>query len=226
MKTLGILGGIGPEASSYFYAEIIRRLRESGTIHKNVDYPQIFINSINAPELVSLEVTDEMLDPYVRGVTELASLMPDFIVMACNTIHLFRDRLIKQSGYKNISDLSQIVSVALAKTTGPISVIGTPTTVSSGLYRIAGRIHIDPSPEELQEIGDVVVNYNATGEIPKNKSILMHIIESRRVAGAEIFIAGCTEISELLRGIQDILLVDTLELLIEDTLRLIQSATK
>lgn len=224
MKILGILGGIGPEATSYFYSEIIRRLRENGNITRNTDYPQIIINSINAPELVSAEVTDNMLEPYAQGITELASLKPDYIVMVCNTIHLFRDRLIEHSGYAEISDMAQIVSTALTLIPGSICVMGTDRTVSSGLYNMPGREYVNPDTEQLTLIGRVVVNYNSTGEVKKNRDALMEIVKNRRAAGADIFIAGCTEVAELLRDHKSSMaLVDTLELLVADTVRRIQA---
>ncbi|HWP61670.1 MAG TPA: aspartate/glutamate racemase family protein [Candidatus Paceibacterota bacterium] len=219
---LGILGGIGPEASCYFYAEIIKRLQERGRIRRNADYPQIIINSINAPELTTLQVTDEMLAPYVEGLKELAALQPDYIVMACNSIHVFREQLIKQSGYSNISDVAQIVAKAVGQRKGKICTLATPATVISGLYNIPGREYSDPAESELIEIGNVVANYNATGEIKKNKEMLMRIANAHQKDGASIYIAGCTEVSELLRSENDITLIDTLELLIEDTLQRIQ----
>lgn len=224
IRKLGILGGIGPEASSYFYAEIIRRLRERGLIHQNADYPQIVLNSVNAPELVSNDVTDEMLEPYAQGILELVSLKPDYIVMACNTIHLFRDRLIKRSGYTNISNISEIVSETLKATSGSICVMGTASTVSSGLYYVAGRAYVNPDGDQLSEIGAIVVDYNATGEVKKNKEKLLKIIQRQKDKGAGIFIAGCTEVSELLHGVKSVELVDALELLIEDTIQRISTS--
>lgn len=221
---LGILGGIGPEASACVYTEIIHRLRESGGIRRNADYPHIIINSINAPELVSLEVDDEQLTPYINGIKELASAGVDYIVMACNTIHLFRERLIVQSGFSGISDISAIVSKALNSTQGSLCVLGTPATISSGLYTFLGRSYINPEGEELSELASVVVNYNATGETLKNQETLMRIAQSCKQRGASIFIAGCTEISELLRGEKEFELIDTLELLIEDTFQLISKS--
>ena len=214
----GILGGIGPEASSYFYAEIIKRLRDRGFIRRNADYPQIVINNLNAPELVSMDVTDEMLAPYVEGIKELALHKPEYIVMACNTIHLFRDQLIIKSGYANISDISKVVSDALEKTPGTICVLGTAATVTSGLYAIPGRDFSNPDENELKEIGEVIVSYNASGELSKNKETLLGIVKNHQQQGASIFIAGCTEVSEVLREVGGVNLVDTLELLIENTI--------
>ena len=49
---IGILGGIGPEATGEFYNKLIKRLQEKDLIKSNKDFPQIFINSIPAPELI------------------------------------------------------------------------------------------------------------------------------------------------------------------------------
>ncbi len=58
MKKIGILGGIGPEATGHFYLKLIKRLQETGRIKRNTDYPQIIINSIPAPELVDEKIQD------------------------------------------------------------------------------------------------------------------------------------------------------------------------
>lgn len=214
---IAILGGIGPEATAYFYSELIKRVRVRGAVKRNIDYPQIFINSINAPELVTLETSIEDLEPYIRGVRELASLKPEFIVMACNTIHLFREKIIEESGFENISDMKSVVGSALETHPGSLSVIGTALTVSSGLYTIPGKVYKNPSTEQLRSIGNIVINFNATGDVLENKEALLEILKERKDAGVDTFIAGCTEVSELLQGNEEYIVLDTLELLIDNT---------
>lgn len=219
MKKIGILGGIGPEATSYFYTQLIQRVRGAGNVRRNIDYPQIIINSMNAPELVSPVASKDDLEPYIRGIRELALLNPEYIVMACNTIHLFRDEIIEQSGYEKISDIKQIVTQRLATVPGTISVIGTQLTVSGGLYTDPERTYINPDARQLALIGEVVVNYNAHGETLENKKKLLEIIGQKKQDGADVFIAGCTEVSELLQGETNDTIIDTLELLIDDTVQ-------
>lgn len=45
-KTIGILGGMGPEAGADLYMRIIKRLQQNEAQDDN-DFPQIFLNSIN-----------------------------------------------------------------------------------------------------------------------------------------------------------------------------------
>ena len=55
-RVIGVLGGIGPEASVEFYAKLVKKLQESGMIKRNEDFPKIIINSIPAPELVGEKI--------------------------------------------------------------------------------------------------------------------------------------------------------------------------
>lgn len=73
-KKIGVLGGIGPEATAEFYLKFIRTLQRQGIIERNEDFPQILINSIPAPALIYDEISDEELNPYVDGLKELDCL--------------------------------------------------------------------------------------------------------------------------------------------------------
>jgi len=90
---IGVLGGIGPEATGEFYNKLIQKLQEKGLIKTNRDFPQIVINSIPAPELIHDKITKEELCHYIQGLKELDELGVDFIVMVCNTIHLYYEQL-------------------------------------------------------------------------------------------------------------------------------------
>lgn len=47
MKTIGILGGMGPEAGADLFVRIIRLYQKNGAIEDS-DFPNIILNSINA----------------------------------------------------------------------------------------------------------------------------------------------------------------------------------
>ena len=51
MKTLGIIGGIGPESTIEYYRAIITAYRER---REDSDYPSIIINSISVNKLLGL----------------------------------------------------------------------------------------------------------------------------------------------------------------------------
>lgn len=211
---IGILGGIGPEATGYFYSNLINKLKKSGLIKENKDYPQFFINSINAPELTGLKVPDSDLQPYIDGIKELAIHKPDFIVMVCNTIHVYRDLIIKKSGFSNILSLRDIVKEELVGVSLPLCILATPSTIKNDLYRYNEFSYVDLDVEDLEEIAKIVVDFNATGEKSRNKEKLEKIIEKQTKLGAKSFLVACTEISELLADENSIQKMDSLEILL------------
>ena len=214
---LGILGGIGPEATGYLYSTVMHRLKKTGRIKHNTDYPHIMLNSISAPELTSLNFNPTMLHPYIGGIKELAAWRPDCIVMACNTIHLYRDILMKESGYTNIISLPALVKNRLIQSPSPICIVGTPLTITDGLYHFPECTYRNPNETDRNEIGNIIDDYNLRGELEKNQTRLIKIVEQQKQNGAKTIVAACTEISELLHGVTlpDTTLVDTLEILIE-----------
>lgn len=211
---IGILGGIGPEATGYFYSTLINKLKKSGLIKKNKDYPQFFINSINAPELTGLKVSNSDIQPYIDGIKELAVHKPDFIVMVCNTIHVYRDLIIQKSGFSNILSLKDIVKEGLVEAFLPLCILATPSTIKNDLYRYNEFSYVDLDAEDLAEITKIVVDFNATGEKKKNKEKLMQIIKKQTKLGAKSFLMACTEISELLVEENNFQKMDSLEILL------------
>src|SRR3989338_3692030 len=125
---IGILGGIGPEATILYLAKLYSSLPQTGLIRGNTDYPRIKVNFINAPELVGA-ISQEQLEPYKSGLKELDGLFVDLIVMVCNTIHLYHAEL--QSEVRTpIMDLRQKVKERLVRDgVRTLTVLGTPSTI-------------------------------------------------------------------------------------------------
>src|SRR3989338_4925854 len=130
---IGILGGIGPEATAEFYSKLIYTLQKEKLIKSNKDYPQIIINSIPAPELIYEKILKEDLKPYIEGLKELDKFNPDFIVMVCNTIHLYYEAL--QAEIKTlILDLRKEVRDSLEKREiKSCLILGTSSTINRRL---------------------------------------------------------------------------------------------
>lgn len=62
-------------------------------VSSNCDFPQIIINSIPGKELVFKNIAKDDLKEYIDGVKKLQNCGASFIVMICNTIHLFHSQL-------------------------------------------------------------------------------------------------------------------------------------
>ena len=199
-KKIGVLGGIGPEATGIFYLRLIRRLQEEKLIQRNEDFPQIIINSIPAPELVFETFDERDVQPYLEGLRELDAMKPDCIAMVCNTIHLFHKQL--QAAIKTpILDLREEVAQELHRRgASTIVVLGTPQTIRCGLYNVAGIRSIHLTNEECAIISAAVFNFNRGFEMTQSKAMVMEIAQAQLQKGATLLVLGCTELAVMLEG--------------------------
>lgn len=214
---IGVLGGIGPEASAEFYLRLVKGLQNSGMIRNNTDYPQILINNIPAPELIGETISEEQLSPYKTGLRQLDSFGVNVIVIVCNTIHLYLQQL--QEGIRApIMDIRQKVKERmLSDRVEKVAVIGTPNTIRQGLYRFDGIDYVDLSDEEISQLSAAIFSYNR-GE---NKDVQQQIVEGivRRCldGGAETILLACTESAVMIKDVE-IPKIDTLDVLMEGTI--------
>src|SRR5262245_15442213 len=103
MKTVGIVGGIGPESTIEYYRFIIeayQRQRPDGS------YPFIIINSVDLHRLIGWINAGELgpfTDYLSAGIDQLARAGADFAVLAANTAHIVFDQLRESSPIPLIS---------------------------------------------------------------------------------------------------------------------------
>src|ERR1700693_5802143 len=103
MKTVGIIGGIGPESTIEYYRLIIAGYRERQT---DGSYPSIIINSINLTVLLGLIMANELdkaTDYLVNEVEKLVRAGADFGVIAAGTPHIVFNEVRKRSAIPLVS---------------------------------------------------------------------------------------------------------------------------
>jgi len=215
---IGVLGGIGPEATGEFYHKLIRGLQEKGLIKTNRDFPQIIINSIPAPELIYDKISNAELQPYIDGLEELDEFGVDFIVMVCNTIHLYYSRLQKEINTPLLDLVGELKELLKRKEVKSTLIIGTPNTIKQGLYRFKNIKSLEPDEKEMKQLTRAIFNFNKGIEKQKQVRRMRTICEKYLNAGAETIILGCTEFAVML-GEENLPTINTIDVLVEATIR-------
>ena len=134
MKTVGIIGGIGPESTVEYYRGIIasyRRVRNDGS------YPRIILNSINLREMLDLAVAGDMdgLARYLGdALARVAAAGADFGVFAANTPHLVFDAIKARSPIPLISIVEETARTARHNGLRKVGLFGTKFTMQSDFY--------------------------------------------------------------------------------------------
>lgn len=208
-RKIGVLGGIGPEATGEFYNKLIKRLQESGKLKSNKDFPQIIINSIPAPELIG-DITNEQLKYYIDGLKELEKNNVDFIVMVCNTIHLFYDVMQKEINVP-IIDLRKEVKDRIK---GKCLIIGTASTIKKGLYRSDNTV--EPNDEEIKTLTEAIFNFNKGLDKEKQTEKVRKICYKYN----EPVLLGCTEFAVMLKD-EQIEKINTIDVMVDAVMNMI-----
>jgi aspartate racemase len=216
MKTVGIIGGIGPESTIEYYRGIIAgyRERQSGSGVQPVDdplatnYPSIILNSINLTILLGFIMgndLDQATDLLVNELHKLARAGVDFGVIAAGTPHIVFDEVRARSPIPLISTVEATCEAAARLKLKKIALFGTRFTMQGSFYKDvfakAGITLVVPEPDEQTYIHDKYMNDLVHGIIlPETRARLLTILDKMKERdGVEGLILGGTELSLIIK---------------------------
>ncbi len=206
MRTVGIIGGIGPESTVDYYRSIIASYRDRT---RDGSYPSIVINSIDVRRMLDLVGANRLseLEAYLLGeLGRLARAGVDFAVLAANTPHIVFDGIRTGSPVPLISIVEVTCEAARRRGLKRVGLFGTRFTMQAGFYseglEPVGITVLRPSPEEQVYIDDKYMNELLRGTfIPETHAGLLAIVERMKTRdGIQGLILGGTELPLILRS--------------------------
>ncbi len=228
-KTIGILGGMGPEATAYFFNLIIKNTKAE----KDQEHIPVIIYS--HPEVPPR--TDAVLGegpsplPYLlEGVRVLKEAGADFIVMPCVTAHYFYNEILAEMKvtFLNLVDETMLYALRKAPEMKKVGVIASTGTLKSRLFHEAftreGVEIVEPAEEEQAQVMEAIFGkegVKAGFTSGKSKEIIHNTARALIQKGAEAVIAGCTEVPLVLREEDvDVPLIEPLRILAEVSIQM------
>jgi aspartate racemase len=207
MKTLGIIGGIGPESTIEYYRSLIAGYREQAHDESS---PSIIINSIDVNRLLRLMEARDL-----KGVTEylsvevqrLAGAGVDFGLIAANTPHIVFDEVSRLSPIPLLSIVEAACEAARALNLKRPALFGTRYTMEGRFYTdVFSREGIKlvlPDDEERAYIHDKYVNELLKDIfLPETRERLLLIVDLlKEREGIDGLILGGTELPLILRDV-------------------------
>ena len=205
MKTVGLIGGIGPETTIEYYRSIIAAYREQ---KPDGGYPAIFVNSVNLSQLIEWMTNhslDQVTQYLVREVEKLAQAGADFAAFASNTPHIVFDEIQRRSRIPLISIVETTCERVQALGLKKVGLFGTRFTMQGRFYpdvfSPAGITLVVPELEEQAYIhekymGELLNNIF----LPETRRGLLTVVDKLRARHAiEGLILGGTELPLILR---------------------------
>jgi aspartate racemase len=206
MKTLGIVGGIGPESTIEYYRFILdgyrARVPDGSAPHIIIDSIDVNrgIAMLDANDLVSLtNYVSESIERLTRAGAEIA-------LIAANTPHLVFDDVQKRAAIPMISIVQASCDHAQGLGLKRLGLLGTGFTMRSQFYQCvcvrAGLELVTPNESEQAFIHDKYINELLKNNfLPETRATITGIIERmRRNERIEAVILAGTELPLLLRG--------------------------
>ena len=170
-KTIGVLGGMGPEATAYMYSLIIKHTR----VEKDQDHIRVIIYS--NPEIpprtdAILEQGPSPVPLLIEGIGTLKDAGVDFVIVPCVTAHYFFPEVFAQIDVPFLSLLDESLSWANKnlpelKKVGLISSTGTlKSQLFFDKFGRAGIEVIAPQEKDQQQVMEAIFGARGIKVLP------------------------------------------------------------
>ena len=216
-KVLGILGGLGPMATVYFY-ELLTRHTQAACDQDHID---VIINSrATTPDRTAYILGESRENPFdimAEDAARLVTFGADVLAIPCNTAHYFYDRLNETIPIPILNMVEETVRTAQRGGCRKLGVLATTGTVQTGTYqRMCAQYGLDcavPDAAAQQCVMDVIYGGVKQGK-RADRNAFETAVRSLRAQGCDRAVLGCTELSLVKRdeGL-DAFYLDSMEVL-------------
>lgn len=197
---LGVLGGMGPQATNTFYQRLIDRTQAE----KDQEHLQVLIwSDAKIPDrtagiLAGAEEAEKVYQALLAGAKLLEGAGCTVLAIPCNTSHYFADRLQSQLKIPLIHMIRETAAFIAAQGKRKVGILATDGTVRTGIYQTAltaGGLTPVTLPEDLQKtVMSIIYDEIKRGETGSREKF-GEIDAWLRQAGCDCAILGCTELS-------------------------------
>lgn len=221
--TVGVLGGLGPMASVYFY-EMVVNMTDAKTDQEHVD--MIITNRATTPDRTAFIVGNSNEDPsniLIEDAKKLEKYGVDFIVMTCNTAHYFYEKIVKNVNIPLVNIVEETIKHAKATNHKKLGILATTGNIKTSLYQnMCEKYDIEYlvlDEKRQSQIMEIIYDDIKSGK-PANMEKFNSIVDYLKLNNCDGVILGCTELSILKNDnkLDGNFYIDSLEVLARETI--------
>jgi aspartate racemase len=208
LKTIGVLGGMGPEAGALFVERLVRETAAA----RDQDHPPVVLYSLpqipdRTPAILGRGPSP--VPAILRALRVLEKAGADVAIMACVSAHYFLPRIAPRSPLPLLSLIDETLASVRKMRPAPetVGLIATTGTVRSGLFSLpfeaAGLKVVVPSDRDQERLmaaiyGPRGIKAGGAADGPA-RQVLLEVAAALVAGGARAILAGCTEVPLALR---------------------------
>lgn len=200
MRKIGVLGGMGPEATIYFMQQVV----DAVAARDDADHiPLLVDNNTQVPSRIKAILEGGGDDPgpvLAQMARGLVGAGAEALVMPCNTAHYYADQVAKATGapFLNMVDLACAEAAQMAPG-GNVGLLGSPALQQVGVFDKA-LADAGLSPVYATEQGRVLAtirSIKSQGPSEFAAHTLSDVCAQMTADGADVICICCTEFSLL-----------------------------
>ncbi len=195
---LGVLGGMGPQATYLFYRRVVE-LTAAGRDQEHIQ--TLILSDTQMPDRTAAILSGDTGPVYERLLADarfLESWGAACIAIPCNTSHTFVPRLQKELNVPIVNMIEETAAALKALGAKRVGILATDGTLRSGLYHAAcgalGMECVSPTPEVQKLVMEVIYD-QVKGGRPVQPGHLATIDAALREWGCDYGVLACTELS-------------------------------
>lgn len=230
-KTVGIIGGLGPETTAKFYLEVIAKAKLVDPTHR----PSMMVWSVPmnlTTEESFIEGNDES-ETYVTllvdSAKKLESVGVDFLVIPCNSVHIFINQVRQAVRIPVLSIIDETHQFLEDHHISNVGVLATSATIKNQLYsellEHSGINVVVPSADEQIELDKSITRLVNNESSEQDRQKLETIITALADKGVQTTLLACTDLQLIAPSHPTVAIYDTMHILADSTVKKIFEET-
>lgn len=223
MKSVGIIGGVGPETTANFYLEVIFRCQKLNEARR----PSIVIGSIPLifeieRDLIAHNSGIERYIPFLQDeAIRLEKAGVDFLVMPCNSLHVFIDEIRDAVSIPVLSIVEETIRYLQDNNIKSVGLISTSATIANEVYESklseAGIRFLMPEKSVRHKIDRIIQKLVDGQHSEEDRGFLIATAESLSEDGISHVALACTDLQLLNPQSERVTIFDTMKVLADST---------
>lgn len=173
-------------------------------------------------DLLTKASGEERYIPYlIEAAKRLESGGADFLVMPCNSLHIFIEKIKQAVQIPVLSILEETAIFLKNNKVGEVGVIATSTTINNGIYeKWLNKYNIKqilPDAHQQINLGKMINNLVLSKHNNKDREELTKIIADFSKKRVPAVILACTDLQLLMPEFPDMDIYDTMKILVNAT---------
>jgi len=223
MKTVGIIGGLGPETTSEFYLDLVFSCQKKDRTHR----PSIIVASVPLPYMIEKDAIlknmgmERCLPFLIAEAKRLEKSGADFIVMPCNSLHIFIKEIRNAVKIPVLSIVEETVKFLKKNNFKRAGIVSTSATIKNKLYENAfekNKIGYE-TPNEFQQakMGKFILNLVNGMQNNKDREEFIKIINDFEDKDVDCVVLACTDLQLLIPKHPTLKIFDTMKIFADAT---------